>query len=52
MRAGCDAGVWEGVGEVDMFERVRKAVPGRTGEFVLWWSCLRQFPEENETAKV
>lgn len=28
----------------DMFERVRNEVPDRTGEFVLWWSCLQQFP--------
>ena len=28
----------------EMFERVRRAVPNYTGEFVLWWSCLQQFP--------
>ncbi|KAL8687662.1 MAG: hypothetical protein Q9218_006229 [Villophora microphyllina] len=28
----------------DMFEKVRKELPDRTGEFVLWWSCLQQFP--------
>ncbi|KAG6994184.1 hypothetical protein G7Y79_00046g082350 [Physcia stellaris] len=28
----------------DLFERVRRAVPDYTGEFVLWWSCLQQFP--------
>lgn len=29
----------------DLFERVRRAEPDWTGEFVLWWSCLMQFPE-------
>lgn len=28
----------------DMFEKVRKAARDRVGEFVLWWSCLQQFP--------
>lgn len=36
----------------DMFDRVRREDPDRTGEFVLWWSCLQQFPREgNATAK-
>lgn len=34
----------------DMYEKVRAADPDRTGEFVLWWSCLQQFPA-NQTAK-
>ena len=34
----------------DMYEKVRAADPDRTGEFVLWWSCLQQFPA-NHTAK-
>ena len=33
----------------DMFERVRKAVPDRTGEFILWWSSLAQFPLNGTT---
>lgn len=28
----------------DMFGKVRRAEPARTGDFVLWWSCLQQFP--------
>ena len=35
----------------DMFEKVRKEAPDRTGVFVLWYSCLQQFPETGE-AKV
>ncbi|KAK3171692.1 hypothetical protein OEA41_003776 [Lepraria neglecta] len=34
-----------------MYEKVRAADPDRTGEFVLWWSCLQQFPA-NQTEKV
>lgn len=34
----------------DMFEKVKAADPDRTGEFMLWWSCLQQFPE-NGTMK-
>lgn len=34
----------------DMFERVKRADPDKTGEFVLWWSCLQQFPT-NRSAK-
>ena len=34
----------------DMFDKVRRADPDKTGEFVLWWSCLQQFPS-NGTAK-
>ena len=33
----------------DMFERVRSADPDKTGEFVLWWSCLQQFPVNGST---
>ena len=29
---------------VDMFHKVRTADPDKTGDFVLWWSCLQQFP--------
>jgi len=25
----------------EMFEMVRAKLPDRTGEFVLWWSCLQ-----------
>lgn len=28
----------------DMFEKVRTRDPNKLGEFVLWWSCLQQFP--------
>ena len=28
----------------DMFEKVRSHDPDKTGIFVLWWSCLAQFP--------
>ncbi|KAK4696164.1 hypothetical protein P7C71_g1719, partial [Lecanoromycetidae sp. Uapishka_2] len=35
----------------DLFERVRRTEPDRTGLFVLWWSCLQQFAG-NETTKV
>lgn len=28
----------------DMFEKVRSADTDKTGDFVLWWSCLQQFP--------
>lgn len=28
----------------DMFEKVRARDPNKLGEFVLWWSCLQQFP--------
>ena len=31
----------------DMFDRVRKEDPDKTGEFVLWYACLRQFPPKN-----
>ena len=34
----------------DMFEKVRSSDPDKTGIFVLWWSCLQQFPS-NATAK-
>ena len=36
----------------DMFEKVRRAEPGRTGEFVLWWSCLQQFPNSTTSKMV
>ena len=38
----------------DMWDRVRREDPNKTGEFVLWWSCLQQFPEggKNGTVKV
>lgn len=28
----------------DMFEKVRRRDPNKLGDFVLWWSCLQQFP--------
>lgn len=51
---------WERLAKVetsatDMWNRVRKEDPNKTGVFVLWWSCLQQFPEEvgkNGTVKV
>ncbi|KAL6720926.1 hypothetical protein ACLMJK_000025 [Lecanora helva] len=43
--------MWDGLvgnGEIkdarSMFEAVRERERGRVGEFVLWWSCLQQFP--------
>ena len=35
----------------DMFQKVRSVDPDKTGDFVLWWSCLQQFPN-NETARI
>ena len=34
----------------EMYAKVREADPSKTGEFVLWWSCLQQFPN-NKTHK-
>ncbi|MCJ1456346.1 hypothetical protein MMC28_006707 [Mycoblastus sanguinarius] len=34
----------------DMFEKVRSKDPDKTGDFVLWISCLQQFPS-NSSAK-
>ena len=28
----------------DMFQKIKSADPDKTGDFVLWWSCLQQFP--------
>ncbi|KAL9065195.1 MAG: hypothetical protein Q9161_008394 [Pseudevernia consocians] len=28
----------------DMFHKIKSADPDKTGDFVLWWSCLQQFP--------
>ncbi len=28
----------------DMFRKIKSADPDKTGDFVLWWSCLQQFP--------
>ncbi len=36
----------------DMWEKVREADPGKNGEFVLWWSCLAQFPESGGNGTV
>lgn len=36
--------VEEAKNATDLFERVRREVPDRTGGFILWWSCLQQFP--------
>ena len=35
----------------DMYEKMRKADPYKTGEFILWFSCQAQFPA-NGTASV
>lgn len=35
----------------DLFRKVRRRDPGKVGEFILWWSCLQQFPV-NGTAVV
>ena len=33
----------------DMFHKVRSADPDKIGDFVLWWSCLQQFPTNGST---
>lgn len=33
----------------DMFHQVRSADPDKIGDFVLWWSCLQQFPTNSST---
>lgn len=34
----------------DMFEKVRTRDPNKLGEFVLWFSCLQQFPPNSTVA--
>ena len=35
----------------DMFAKIKSADPDKTGDFVLWWSCLQQF-RTNSSARV